>query len=54
VLKPGRPTLTLVTIKTVTVISKTSYQLIASHRIDPARNYWRDQQKNPADGRGNL
>lgn len=31
----------------VTVVSKTSHQLIASHTIDPTRNYWRNQQKNP-------
>jgi hypothetical protein len=39
---------------TVTVISKTNYQLIASHTINPDRNYWRNQQKTPADGRGKL
>jgi ribosomal protein L32 len=32
---------------TVTVISKTGHQLIASHHIDPDHNYWRNQQKNP-------
>jgi hypothetical protein len=41
------PVLILATTTTVTVISKTGYQLIASHRIDPDRNYWRNQQKNP-------
>jgi transposase InsO family protein len=41
------PVLILVTTTTVTVISKTSHQLIASHRIDPHHNYWRNQQKNP-------
>ncbi|OBA91324.1 transposase [Mycobacteriaceae bacterium 1482268.1] len=43
----GTPVLILVTTQTVTVISKTSHQLIASHTIDPNRNYWRNQQKNP-------
>ena len=41
------PVLILATTTTVTVISKTSYQLIASHHIDPDRNYWRNQQKRP-------
>lgn len=41
------PVLILVTTTTVTVVSKTSHQLIASHTIDPTRNYWRNQQKNP-------
>jgi transposase InsO family protein len=48
------PVLILVTTQTVTVISKTSHQLIASHIINADRNYWPNQQKNPADGRGNL
>src|SRR5690242_8460526 len=39
---------------TVTVISKTSHQLIASHTIDPDRNYWRKQRNAPADGPGDL
>ncbi|MDT5182901.1 MAG: hypothetical protein QOF88_7957 [Mycobacterium sp.] len=30
-----------------TVISQTTHQLIASHRIDPDHNYWRNQQKRP-------
>jgi hypothetical protein len=46
------PVLILVT-TTVTVISKTGYQLIASHHIDPDRNYWRNQQ-NPGRWPGNL
>jgi hypothetical protein len=46
------PVLILVTTTTVTVISKTGHQLIASHHIDPDRNYWRNQNKTPADGRG--
>jgi transposase InsO family protein len=41
------PVLILVTSQNVTVISKTGYRLIASHTIDPNRNYWRNQQKNP-------
>jgi hypothetical protein len=41
------PVLILVTTNTVCVISKTSYQLIASHHIDPDHNYGRNQQKNP-------
>ncbi|WP_431238141.1 IS481 family transposase [Mycolicibacterium aichiense] len=48
------PVLILVTATTVTVVSKTNYQLIASHTIDPGRNYWRNKQKTPAKGRGNL
>jgi hypothetical protein len=48
------PVLILVTADTVTVISKTSYQLIAGHHIDPDHNYWPNQNKTPADGRGNL
>jgi transposase InsO family protein len=41
------PVLILVTTHTVTVISKTGHHLIASHHIDPERNYWRNQQKIP-------
>jgi hypothetical protein len=43
-----------VTAHTVTVISKTGHHILSSHHIDPAKNYWRNQQKTPADGRGNL
>jgi len=50
----GTPVLILVTAQTVTVISKTGYHLIASHHIDPDRNYWRNQQKSPAKGRASL
>jgi hypothetical protein len=50
---PGLILVTTVTV-TVTVISKTGYQLIASHHIDPDRNYWRNQQKNPGRWPGNL
>lgn len=46
--------LILVATQTVTVTSKTGHRIIASHTIDPDRNYWRNQQKNPADGRGDL
>jgi transposase InsO family protein len=48
------PVLILVAANTVTVISKTGHQLIASHHIDPAKNYWRNQQKNPGRWPGNL
>ena len=48
------PVLILVTTDTVTVISKTGYQLIASHTINPDRNYWRNEQKNPGRWPGNL
>ncbi|WP_344036894.1 hypothetical protein, partial [Mycolicibacterium poriferae] len=41
------PVLILVATQTVTVISKTGHHLIGSHHIDPDRNYWRNQQKNP-------
>lgn len=41
------PVLILVATQTVTVISKTGHRLIATHTIDPDRNYWRNQQKNP-------
>jgi transposase InsO family protein len=37
------PVLILVTTTTVTVISKTGYQLIAGHQINPDRNYWPKQ-----------
>ncbi len=43
----GTAVLILVTNQTVTVISKTSHQLVATHHIDPTKNYWRNQQKNP-------
>jgi transposase InsO family protein len=43
----GTPVLILVATQTVTVISKTGHHLIASHHINPDRNYWRNQQKNP-------
>lgn len=41
------PVLILVATQTVTVISKTGHHFIGSHHIDPDRNYWRNQQKNP-------
>lgn len=50
----GNPVLILVTTTTVTVVSKTTHQLIASHTINPDRNYWPNKQKNPGRGRGNL
>jgi hypothetical protein len=48
------PVLILVADHTVTVISKTGHHVLSSHHIDPDRNYWRNQQKHPADGRGDL
>jgi hypothetical protein len=36
--------LILVTATTVTVISKTDHHVIASHTINPDRNYWPNQQ----------
>jgi transposase InsO family protein len=50
----GTPVLILVATQTVTVISKTGHHLIASHHIDPDRNYWRNQQKIPAKDRDSL
>jgi transposase InsO family protein len=32
---------------TVTVLSKNTHHLIASHTVDPNRNYWRNKQKDP-------
>jgi hypothetical protein len=49
----GTKVLILVT-TTVTVLATAGHQLIASHHIDPDRNYWRNQQNAPADGRGDL
>jgi transposase InsO family protein len=46
------PALILVTAHTVTVISKTGHHVLSSHTIDPQKNYWRNQNKTPADGRG--
>jgi transposase InsO family protein len=43
----GTKVLILVSATTVTVIAQTTHQLIASHHIDPDRNYWRNQQKRP-------
>jgi len=48
------PVLILATATTVTVISKTGYQLIASHTINPDRNYWPNQNKNPGRWPRNL
>jgi hypothetical protein len=39
----GTKVLIVVTEVTVTVLSTPGYQLIASHTIDPDRNYWRNQ-----------
>jgi transposase InsO family protein len=46
------PVLILVTTNTVTVISKTGHHVLSNHQIDPDRNYWRNQNKTPAVGRG--
>jgi hypothetical protein len=43
----------LVTTTTVTVISKTGHHVLSSHHIDPDRNYWRNQNKNPGQRPGN-
>jgi transposase InsO family protein len=48
------PVLILVTITTVTVISKTGHHVLSSHIINPAKNYWPNQQKNPGQRPGNL
>jgi len=48
------PVLILVATPTVTVISKTSHQLVASHTIDPTETTGATNRKTPADGRGNL
>ncbi len=48
------PVLILVTSHTVTVISKNQHHVLSSHRIDPDRNYWRNQTKNPDRWPGNL
>jgi hypothetical protein len=50
----GTKVLILVTTTTVTVIAQPDNQLIASHHIDPDRNYWCNQKNAPADGRGDL
>lgn len=43
----GTAVLILITTTTVTVISKTSHQLLATHHINPTKNYWPNKQKNP-------
>ena len=48
------PVLILVAATTVTVISKTNHQFLSSHHIDPDKNYWRNQNKNPGRWPGNL
>ena len=48
------PVLILVTSHTVTVISKNQHHVLSSHHIDPDRNYWRNQTKNPDRWPGNL
>ena len=51
---PHTPVLILVTTTTVTVISKSTHQLLSSHAINPDKNYWPNQQKNPGRWPGNL
>jgi transposase InsO family protein len=48
------PVLILITTATATVISKTGHRVLSSHHIDPHRNYWRNQNKNPGQRPGNL
>jgi transposase InsO family protein len=48
------PVLILITTATATVISKTGHRVLSSHHIDPPRNYWRNQNKNPGQRPGNL
>ncbi|MGA9491768.1 MAG: hypothetical protein WBV80_16185 [Mycobacterium sp.] len=48
------PVLILVTTSTVTVVSKNHHHVLSSHRIDPDRNYRRNQNKNPGRLPGNL
>lgn len=43
----GTKVLILITTTTINVLAIPNYQLIASHHIDPDRNYWRNQQKRP-------
>ena len=50
----GTPVLILVTTTTATVISKNQHHVLSSHHIDPDRNYWRNQHKNPGRWPGNL
>ncbi|CQD20202.1 transposase fora [Mycobacterium lentiflavum] len=50
----GIAVLILVTTNTVTVISKSQHRVLSSHHIDPAANYWRNQNKNPGRWPGNL
>jgi len=50
----GTKVLIIVTTANVTVLTTPDYRLIASHTIDPNRNYWRNQKNTPADGRGDL
>lgn len=50
----GTPALILITTHTATVISKTGHHVLSSHTIDPDKNYWRNQNKNPGRWPGNL
>ena len=49
----GTTVLITVTTTIVTVLATPNHELIASHP-GPDHNYWRNQQKHPADGRGDL
>lgn len=48
------PVLILTTATDVTVINRHTGHVLSRHDIDPDRNYWRNQQKRPADGQGDL
>jgi hypothetical protein len=37
-----------------TIIGKTGHHVLSSHIIDPDKNYWRNQNKNPGRWPGNL
>ena len=50
----GTPVLILVTTTTVTVISKTGHHVLSTHHIEPDKNYWPNQNKNPGPRPGNL
>jgi transposase InsO family protein len=41
------PVLIYATTTTVTVLSKTTHHILSTHTVEPDRNYWRNQQKNP-------
>lgn len=43
----GKRVLALADEKTVTVIELETGELLSTHRIDPARSYWRNQEREP-------